>query len=79
MTLARRTEAGLHLLRRRGPSDLWIAERRPGGWGEARPLGDGVNTADQNENFPAVTADGCALVFVRDFSSLHLVALKASP
>jgi hypothetical protein len=65
--------------RRRGPSDLWLAERRPGGWGEPRPLGDGVNTADQNENFPAVTADGCALVFVRDFSSLHLVALKASP
>ena len=62
----------------RGPTDLWIAGPRPGGWSEPRPLGDGVNTVGQSENFPAVTADGCALVFVRDFSSLHLVALKGS-
>jgi hypothetical protein len=62
--------------RRRGPPDLWIAERRAGGWSEPRPLGGGVNSADRTENFPAVTADGCALVFVRDFSSFHLVALS---
>ena len=58
---------------------LKFAERTANGWSEPRRLGDGVNTADQNENFPAVTADGCGLVFVRDFSSFHLVALKGSP
>jgi hypothetical protein len=36
-----------------------------------------VNTPG-NETFPAVTADGCALVFTRDFSSIHLVTLAAA-
>ncbi|HKU59649.1 MAG TPA: hypothetical protein VJQ44_00435 [Gemmatimonadales bacterium] len=63
--------------RRRGPTDLWLAEQREGRWSEPRPLGGGVNTAG-NETFPAVTADGCGLVFVRDFSSVHLVTLAAA-
>jgi len=64
---------------RRGPPDLWIAERRDGRWSEPRPLGAGVNSATWSETFPAPTADGCALVFVRDFSSFHWVALKGLP
>jgi WD40-like Beta Propeller Repeat len=63
--------------RRRGPTDLWMAQRDDGRWTEPRPLGGGVNTPG-NETFPAVTADGCALVFVRDFSSVHLVTLAAA-
>jgi hypothetical protein len=63
--------------RRRGPTDLWMAQRGDGGWAEPKPLGGGVNTPG-NETFPAVTADGCALVFVRDFSSVHLVTLAAA-
>ncbi|HEX5003976.1 MAG TPA: hypothetical protein VFV65_01605 [Gemmatimonadales bacterium] len=39
--------------------------------------GAGVNTQG-NETFPAVTPDGCSLVFVRDFSSVHLVTLAAA-
>ena len=31
-----------------------------------------------DETFPAVPADGCGLVFVRDFSSVHLVTLAAA-
>ncbi len=63
--------------RRRGPTDLWMAQRRDGEWTEPRPLGGGVNTPG-NETFPAVTTDGCGLVFVRDFSSVHLVTLAAA-
>lgn len=45
--------------RRRGPTDLWMAQRRNREWTEPRPLGGG-------------------LVFVRDFSSVHLVTLAAA-
>jgi hypothetical protein len=59
---------------RRGPPDLWLAEHTRQGWSEPRALDEHVNT-DRPENFPAVTADGCALVFVRAFSSFHIVGL----
>jgi len=54
-----------------------MAQRRNREWTEPRPLGGGVNTPG-NETFPAVTPDGCGLVFVRDFSSVHLVTLVAA-
>ncbi len=41
---------------RGGRADIWFVERRGGGWSEPVPLGEAVNTEDQ-ESSPSVTAD----------------------
>jgi len=63
---------------RRGPADLWFSSGNGAGlWTEPQPLGAGVNTAGA-ETFPAVSADGCRLIFTRDFSGFHHVSLAAA-
>lgn len=62
---------------RRSPSDLWVTTRGAGGWSEPRPLGAGVNSP-QNDNFASVTADGCRLIFTRNFSGFYHVSLSAA-
>ena len=47
-------------------------------WTEPAPLGAGVNTPGGWENFAALSADGCDLVFVRDFSAFYRVSLRAA-
>ena len=57
---------------RPGPSELWVAIRTGDTWGNPRPLGAGVNTP-VNEQFASFTADGCRLIFTRNYSTLHEV------
>lgn len=52
---------------RMGQSDIWIAPRSGDTWGEARALGQQVNT-EATENFPFFSPDGRMLYFVRDFN-----------
>jgi hypothetical protein len=61
---------------RRQPADLWISRRHGQGWSVPRPLGAGVNLAGVMDNFPVVSADGCELVFVRDFTRFYRVSLS---
>jgi hypothetical protein len=61
---------------KRQPADLWLSRRRGDAWSEPRPLGAGVNLAGAMDNFPVVSADGCELVFVRDFTRFYRVSLR---
>lgn len=61
-----------------GPSDLWASVRKGDHWSEPRPLGAGVNTDGAFENFPAFTASGRDLLFVRNFSRFYRVSLAAA-
>lgn len=47
-----------------GDQDIWVVERSEEGWGEARNLGEAVNT-DGGEFFPSLTKDG-TLYFTRN-------------
>lgn len=49
-----------------GNWDIWISRRQPdGGWGEARPLGPAVNTA-QRDYSPRLEPDGHTLLFTSE-------------
>jgi hypothetical protein len=61
---------------RRQPADLWASVRRGDRWTEPRPLGAGVNAAGRMDNFPVASADGCDLVYVRDFTAFYRVSLR---
>jgi WD40-like Beta Propeller Repeat len=56
---------------RRGPSDLWLVERRNGSWTEPVKLGPEINTAKDYENFPVFTPDGKTLLFARGFETYY--------
>jgi WD40-like Beta Propeller Repeat len=56
---------------RRGPSDLWLVERRNGSWTQPVKLGPQINTAEDYENFPVFTPDGKTLLFVRGFETCY--------
>ena len=62
---------------RRGPSDLWISERRGSDWTEPRPLGAGVNSPG-TENFIFFSPDGRELFYVRNFEAVRHVSLAAA-
>ncbi len=61
---------------RRGPAELWVSRRHPGGWSSPRLAGGGVNSPG-TDNFFVFTPDGCELVFVRDFSAFYRVGVAA--
>jgi hypothetical protein len=63
--------------RRAGPSDLWFAVRRGDAWSEPRPLAGGVNSPG-TDNFPFFSPDGTTLYFVRDFTELRRVDVRAA-
>lgn len=62
---------------RNGPADLWVSERREGGWTEPRPLGARVNSSGM-ENFVFFSPDGRDLFFVRNFEEVVHVPLAAA-
>lgn len=62
---------------RPGAADLWIAVRDGESWRDPVPLGAGVNTAGR-EHFASIVSDECTLLFTRDYSTLHHVALAAA-
>lgn len=64
--------------KRPGPSDLWASVRTGDDWSEPRPLGAAVNTDAAFENFPAFSASGSDLLFVRDFSRVYRAPLAAA-
>jgi hypothetical protein len=49
-----------------GQSDLYVTWRRGSGWSEPQLLGPEVNTAEDNEFSPTVSADGLTLHFARN-------------
>jgi Tol biopolymer transport system component len=53
-----------------GDQDIWVVERSQEGWGEARNLGEPVNT-DGGEFFPSLTSNG-TLYFTRNAKGSQL-------
>ncbi len=62
---------------RPGATELWVVTRAGDGWGTPRPLGAGVNTP-VNEQFASFSADGCRLIFTRNYSTLQQVGWAAA-
>ncbi len=62
---------------RRGGAQVWISLKQGQDWSEPVPAGGGVNRAGSWTNFVNVTPDGCAVLYIRNFTQFETVSLEA--
>lgn len=58
------------------PSDQWISYKDGENWTAPKPIGKGVNQKGSWDTFPFFNAAADTLYFVRDFESIHSIAVS---